>query len=435
MDPILFIDRERKMNKKVLSRPYKKVIVNYIPLHLISLLKHQNSDFLQYFSQLPIKGYFEGERNSLVYYFLFRGVLYNTFGYDPHQVFCPEKLKLLIHDVLSGFYNFRKDGYVNQCNLESNKIFSIFRSFYPIYDSMFKTKEPFKLSVLTELEHLHNLIILFLLYDLEMTLRSVETRYKNEKSLKTEVGRELCKKTREVLSDLKYERSQLQKTLSGGIRLSLSKNRVIYTRRLYVGFDTEYKPVDSQTNKLLCYTTASIAECLLKIRSNDVDFSLKEGFVFQPKTAPLIKIGVDLIRFFRNKRDFEISELKRLLSKESVIECLKQSNGDLVYRLKSFSFNDIQSRYIELTTVPQEYSFKRLMDLVLEDHPVIENKTLLGMTHDLKIKPTFKNECTLLAHFTTADVSLFHDFEGIKTNFTVISKSFLTLDKFLTYNG
>lgn len=427
------------MNKKILSRPYKKVIVNYIPQYLLSLLKHQNSDFLRYLSLFPLKGYLENEseseRNSLVYYFLFRGVLYNTFGYDPHQVFCPEKLKFLIQDVLSEFYNFRNDGYVNQRNLESNKIFSIFRSFYPIYNSMFKTKEPFKLSVLTELEHLHNLIILFLLYDLEMTLRSVETRYENEKSLKTEVGRELCIRTREVLSDLKYERSQLQKTLSGGIRLSLSKNRVIYTRRLYVGFDTEYKPVDSQTNKLLCYTTASITECFLKIRSNDVDFSLKEGLVFQPKTAPLIKKGVDLIRFFRNKRDFEITELKRLLSEESTFECLKQSNGDLVYRLKSFSFNDIQSRYIELTTSPQEYSFKRLMDLVLEDHQEIENKTLMEMTHDLKIKPTFKNECSLIAHFTTADVSLFHDFEGIKTNFTVISKSFLTLDKFVSYKG
>jgi len=184
------------MNKKILSKPCKKVIVNYIPLHLLSLLKHQNSDFLRYLSILPLKGYLESEseseRNSLAYYYLFRGVLYNTFGYDPHQVFCPEKLKLLMHDVLSEFYNFRNDGYVNQRNLESNKIFSIFRSFYPIYNEIFKTKEPFKLSVLTELEHLHNLIILFLLYDLEMTLRSVETRYEHEKSLKTEVGRELC---------------------------------------------------------------------------------------------------------------------------------------------------------------------------------------------------------------------------------------------------
>jgi len=415
------------MKKKFLKKTYKKVVVNYIPLHLLSSLKCQTSDFLQYISQLDLKGYFESdsERDSLVFYFLFRGVLYNTFGYDPHHIFCHVKLKNLIRDVLSEFYSFRKDGYVNQQNLENNKIFRIFKSFYPVYNDIFNTKNTFKLSMLTELEHMHNLIILFLLYDLEMTLRFEESRYITEKS----------DMAREISFDLKDERSQLQKTLSGGIRVSLSRNRVLYTRRIYVGFDTEYKLVDSQTNKILCYTTASIAECIIKIRSNDVDFSVKEGLVFQPKTASLIKTGVTLIRFLRNKKDFEVSELSRLLSLESSIECLRQSNGDLVYRVKSFDFNDIKSRYIELTTTPEAYSFKNLMDLVLEDHNGVENTVFLEMTRRLNIKPTMRNECTLIAHFTTTDVSLFHDFEGIKTNFTVISKSFLTMDKFLTYKG
>lgn len=425
------------MQNKILMKPHKKVVVNHIPLHLISLLKCQTSDFLHYFSQLPLKGYFvsESERDSLSFYFLFRGVLYTTFGYDPHQVFCPEKIKLLISDILSEFYNFRRDGFVNQQNLESNKIFSIFRSFYPVYNEVFNTKDTFRLSVLSELEHLHNLIILFLLYDLEMTLRLVKSRYEDEKRLESEIGTVLIARTREVLIDLKDERSQLQKTLSGGIRLSISKNRVVYTRRLYVGFDTEYKSLDSYTNKLLCYTTASIPECLLRIRSNDIDFSLKEGLVFHPKTASLIKTGVGLIRLLRDKKDLEVSVLSSLLSKESSFECLKQCNGDLVYRLKSFDYNDIQSRYIELTTSPEEYSFKNLMDLVLESVHNYENETFLEMTRNLNIKPTLKNECTLIAHFTTTDVSLFHDFEGIKTNFTVISKSFLTLDKFITYKG
>jgi len=425
------------MEKKFLQKTYKKVIVNYIPHYLISSLKCQTSDFIQYVSQLNLRGYFESdlERTSLSFYFLFRGVLYNSFGYDPHQVFCPEKLKCLIHDILSEFYSFRKDGYVNQQNLERNKIFMIFKSFYPVYTDIFNTKNSFRLSILSELEHMHNLVIIFLLYDIEVTLRVVESRYSSEKLLSSKVGRETLDRTREILFDLKDERSQLQKTLSGGIRISLSKNRVLYIRRIYAGFDTEYKPVDSQTNRLLCYTTASIPECLLKIRSNDVDFSLKEGKVFLPKTAPLIKIGVALIRFLRNKKDFEVSELTRLLSKESSLECLRQSNGDLVYRVKSFDFNQIQSRYIGLTTIPEEYSFKKLMDLVLEDYHDLKNSVFLEMTHRLNIKPTLKNECTLLAHFTTADVSLFHDFEGIKTNFSVISKSFLTLDKFLTYKG
>jgi len=423
------------MKKNLLKKTYKKVIVNYIPLQIISSLKCQTSDFLQYILQLNLKGYFESdsERDSFVFYFIFRGVLYNTFGYDPHCVFCHVKIKNLIHDVLLEFYSFRKDGYVNQQNLECNKIFRIFKSFYPVYNEIFNVKNTFKLSILSELEHMHNLIILFLLYDLEVTLRFVESRYITEKNLK--FNREQLDRTRAILFDLKDERSQLQKTLSGGIRISLSKNRVVYIKRIYVGFDTEYKTLDSHTNKLLCYTTASIPECLLKIRSNDIDFSLKEGLVFQPKTAALIKVGVTLIRFFRNKKDFEVSELNKQLSEESSLECLRQSNGDLIYRSKSFDFNTIKSRYIGLTTTPEEYSFKGLVDHVLEDYNYLENVIFLKLTRDLNIKPTLKNECTLLSHFTTTDVSLFHDFDGIKTNFTVISKSFLTLDKFITYRG
>jgi len=47
--------------------------------------------------------------------------------------------------------------------------------------------------------------------------------------------------------------------------------------------------------------------------------------------------------------------------------------------------------------------------------------------------PTLKKECFLTAHFTTADVSLFQDFDEIKDKFTVLNKSFLTLDKMISY--
>jgi len=403
----------------------KKVVVNYIPLETISFLKNQSDCFVSFMSKLGLNNLINYKKDQLTLFFIYRGIIYSLFGYKPHQVFDSSTLKTLISKVLSEFYNFRKDGYVNQRNLESNKIFRVFRSIYPYYRDVFNTTECFRPSMLFELEHFHNLVILFLLFDIELTLKKMKDS--------SDVCMDDCQK--ESVFSLTTERSLLQKTLSGGIRVSLSKNRVILLKKLYVGFDTEFKNLDSQTNKLLCYTTASLCECILKIRSNDIDFSVHDGKVFQPRTSTLLEIGVGLIRLYRNKKDTEVSRFLEELQTDRSLECLKLGNNDLIFKLKSFDFTKIRALYTDLSTNPQEYSFKKLMDSVLDslDTQPSTHVLFLEKTARYNIKPTLKQECTLLAHFTTADVSLFNDFEEVKTNFTVISKSFLTLDKFLTY--
>jgi len=376
-------------------------------------------------SKLGLNNLVNYKKDQLTLFFIYRGIIYSLFGYNPHQIFDSSMLKTLISVVLSEFYNFRKDGYVNQENLESNKIFRVFRSIYPYYKDVFNSTESFKPSMLFELEHFHNLVILFLLFDIELTLKKMKDL--------TDVYEDDCYK--ESVFELTHERSLLQKTLSGGIRVSLSKNRVILLKKLYVGFDTEFKNLDSQTNKLLCYTTASLCECILKIRSNDIDFSLHDGKVFRPQTSTLLETGVGLIRLYRNKKDVAVSRLTEEVQTDRSVECLKLGNNDLIFKLKSFDFGKIQEQYTDLSANPQEYSFKKLMDSVLESSDTQPStfKFFLEKTDRYNIKPILKQECTLLAHFTTADVSLFNDFDEVKTNFTVISKSFLTLDKFLTY--
>jgi len=389
----------------------RKVIINYIPSHLISLLKNQSHVHQSFISQLNLPSGFKNPTQ----FFIFRGILYKMIGYDPYQSFDYACIKSLINSVLSEFYNFKLEGYVNQQNLESNRVFCIFRSFYPEYSKIFDSKEPIKLSQLTELEHFHNLVILVLLFDLELTIKTVSETIFFDKG---------------QLLDLKQERVLLQKTLSGGIRVSLSRNRLILLNRLYIGFDTEYQCVDSQTNELLCYTTASMGECLLKIRCDSVDFSLKDGRVFLPRTAPLITTGIELIRFLKNKKDEEVNGLKKRLMQDPRLCVMTLKNNDFVFRLKAFDFHQIKTSYTNLTKNPKDYSFAGLLNQVLDSHN-LDNSNFIGLTRDLN--PTIKNECTLISHFTTADVSLFHDFEGIKTQFSVLSKSFLTLDKFLTY--
>jgi len=399
------------MKKLFKHNSKKEIIINYIPSHLITMLKNQSGVYQSFISQLNLPSNFKNP----TLFFIFRGILYKMIGYDPYRLFDSVCIKSLINNVLSEFYNFKKDGYVNQRNLESNKIFCIFRSFYPEYNKIFDCKEPIKLSQLTELEHFHNLVILVLLFDLELTIKNVSETIGFDKG---------------VLLDLKQERVILQKTLSGGIRVSLSRNRLILINRLYIGFDTEYQCVDSLTNELLCYTTASMGECLLKIRCDSVDFSLKDGSVFLPRTASLITTGIDLIRFLKNKKDEEVNALKKQLMQDPGLCVMTLKNNDFVFRLKEFDFHKIKTRYIDLTKNPENYSFACLLNLVLDSHD-LDNSNFIELTKNLN--PTIKNECTLISHFTTADVSLFHDFEGIKTQFSVLSKSFLTLDKFLTY--
>jgi len=240
------------------------------------------------------------------------------------------------------------------------------------------------------------------------------------------------KKEERVL--LKQDRTELNSLLSGGIRMSLSKNRLLVTDRIYVGFDTEYKTIDSTTNKILCYTTSTLTESFLKIRSDNIDFSLKDGSIHLPQTSELISTGVRIIRSIRNKKDFELNQLKNTLLKESVLRSLELYNHDFIFKFNSLDINEIKSSFFDLREDPTVYSFKKMLDRILNDQKHLQCRILKNV--DLTaFNPTLKKECFLAAHFTTADVSLFHDFEEIKEKFTVINKSFLTLDKLINYKN
>jgi len=407
MDPILFI---YILKMKNLKNQKNTQIVNFIPLSILLLLKERSFELVQKIKSLDLDSSYSKE--GTVLFFIFHSVLFLSFGYESSKTLKFEEYKSFLMVVLSEFYCFKTDGYVNKKNMEENKIFNLFRSFYPTLSLVFEDIKQNR-SYSHELEHYHNLIILILLYELEKTI-----------GITTEV---------EALIDLKTERSLLTKTLSGGIRTSISKNRLVLLNKKYVGFDTEYTNVDSTTNALLCYTTASISETQLKIRAGEINFSLVEGQSFIPKTAPLITVCVKLIRKLRGKKDLELSTLENRLSSEESLEKLTLKNGDIIFKEK-LELKRIESSFIDLRSDSSLFSFRNLLETQLDKQPEV-SKNLRVLFYNLNLKPTIKNECVLLAHFTTADVSLFHDFDEIKTNFTVISKSFLTLDKFLTFKN
>jgi len=390
----------------------KNQIVNYIPLSILVLLKERSLELENSVKLLNLD--ISYRKDDTMLFFIFRSVIFLSFGHDPARVFDFLELKKFLFSVQEELYSFRADGFVSIENMESNKIFNIFRSFYPKHKNVFCSMEEH--SNLNELEHYHNLIILLLLYEIEKTLEFVSTR--------------------EEIDDLKTERSLLNKTLSGGIRVSLSKNRLVLLNKKYVGFDTEYHNVNSMENKLLCYTTASVSETIVKIRSPEVDFSLSVGHSQShlPQTASLINIVIKLIRRLRGKKDFELTQLENRLSLIPDLQRLTLRNKDVIF-IKKIEFEKIESNFYDLRSDTSQFSFYGLLEKELEIDKKEYDIRLEEPLRELNLKPTIKNECVLVAHFTTADVSLFYDFNEIKTKFTVISKSFLTLDKYLSYKN
>ena len=409
MDPIL-----HKIIPKM-KKQTKFIVVNHIPKSVI--IKTESCVLHPYIKNLVLKGFSDLETSK---FFTLRNLLFHSLENIPSEIKTYDGLKNFVNSTLKEFYSFQSEGFVNQRNLECNKIFNIFRSLYPHYNEIFKGDNPSYVSWRYELEHFHNLIILILLFELELYLI-------NDVS---DVLEDDIKKEERVL--LKQDRTELNALLSGGMRLSLSKNRLLVTDRIYVGFDTEYKTVDSTHNKILCYTTSTLTESFLKIRTGTIDFSLKDGLTHLPQTSELISTGIKLIRFLRNKKDFELNHLKMLLSKNRALRCMELHNQDVIFKMNSLEVNDIKSTFFDLRENPAVYSFKNMLDGVLNEHeqPVISKVVDLSA-----FTPTIKKECFIAAHFTTADVSLFHDFEEIKDKFTVLNKSFLTLDKLISYKN
>lgn len=206
----------------------KTKIINFIPLSILSSLNLQSGSFLNIISNLNLRNY---NREETALFFVFRSILLKTVGIDPYQSMEFKTMEFFIESVLKELYQFKSEGFVNQTNMELNKIFCIFRSFYPETKDIFlSTRKPL-VSMSFELEHFHNLVILTILYEIEKTLKIMLLNIRTDQE-------------KEEVCFLKNERASLQKTLSGGIRISLSKNRLVLLKRLYIGFDTEYRALD-----------------------------------------------------------------------------------------------------------------------------------------------------------------------------------------------
>jgi len=187
------------------------------------------------------------------------------------------------------------------------------------------------------------------------------------------------------------------------------------------------------TNQLLCYTHASLSEVILRVKSDRVDFSLKHGSLNNslPVTSNVISELIKQIRNLNNKNDTLLLELESKLSEKYQI--FELASGDKIFKKKEqFTPTEIKTEYHDMS-LGNEYSLKKLVTELTQGFNLKDRGVLKQLLAPLKV--TIQKECFLSAHFTTADISSFSDFNEIKEKFAVLNKSFVGLDKTLRIQG
>ena len=346
------------------------------------------------------------------------GVEYGDLTYDD--------LLQHVNSITNYLYNYKQLGYVNANLLEVNPVYKILRSVFVTQENVFNDDNQ---RSLFELEHLHNLILLCLVMEIDLFLQT--------KSIYST----LTNKQEDEFDFLRVLRSRVLGNVSPAFRSIISMNRLSYIKRVYNGFDTEYNTLDSKQTKLLCYTTASYSELFLRIKLLKVDYTITNHhgeFNSKPVASNYIETVIMLIRLINDKNDIKTYKLVNALRKSSVFECLTTETA-LIFKVKRSSElkpSDFTVNYVDLLKDPSIYSLGNLVrdsievnNSCLVNHLKIFNNFLIECGYDVQSnKIRIHKELYLIAHFTTADVCSWSDFNDYKTKFAILRKSFVSLE-------
>lgn len=332
-----------------------------------------------------------------------------------------------ISDIL---YDYKRHGFVND-SVEDNKIYRVLRSFFIKQKDVFSNDS---VNSIFELEHFHNLILLLLVLEIDLYLTTKSDWVLNETQ-------------REEYAHVKVLRDRISAGITAPLRSLLSMGRLSYLKRIYTGFDTEYQTIDNGTVKLLCSTYATYSSIFFRIKKLMFDYTITNhnNITHKPSSSAYIEGIILLIRTLNEKNDVIIDNLVKKLQKDENIETLESEKFTL-FRLKPkapLTPTDFVIGYKGLIDNPETYSFKSTVEQGLSDglsHLTLTQKDLdefitsLGYGF-LLYKIRNLKELYLIAHFTTADVCSWSDFEDIKREFAILRKSFLSVTNSVKVKG
>jgi len=313
------------------------------------------------------------------------------------------------------------EGYISPESLNSVKVWSLYRSLFlkgDIFD------EP-SVKNLQEIEYFQSLIFLIIILEYELHLKY----YK---------GKNISRECKHLLHDIGYDKRCLQKKLKVDIRKILSMNRVSFLSRVYTSFDTEYQLETFETNELLAYTTCTFNQFFLSIKP----LELKPLQDLKLGSCEMLLPLIHILRRLSNKQDSAVDTLLEKLVKDPNLRRISTKNTQL------FTLNQtedekrlrIEERYHDLNPENKsEYSIKNLITSSIKEKSVLaENEKFFRVLLDENFKGRkflTRKELILIAHFTTADLPSLSDFSEHKSKFTVLRKTFVTMDKALRYEG
>ena len=348
-------------------------------------------------------------------------LLYKLSGMDREDELTVVKLEEFVNKILLKLYHYKSLGFVNTEVMEQNEVYLLFRSLYEKYVDVFSKGN---VHSMFELEHFHNVILLILILELELKMLDPLLSI-------------------DEIDDLKALRSKVLKNVSAPLRSSLSIKS--FVKRIYTGFDTEYGTLEYGKTDLLCLTTSTYIGVFLRVKSLKLDYTITNyhDTTQEPVTSDLLNLLVRLIRLVKGKGDQKIADLLLRLRSNSNVEELSLK-GDKLFRFsKILKPSDFINKYFDLTADSSFHSFRNLMDISLNITKDLFTEDILKFTSELlsvgiDVETTrlkIHKEVYLLAHFTTADISSWSDFEEVKELFSILRKCFITISNKKAYKG
>lgn len=247
------------------------------------------------------------------------------------QDYSPQNILSHVNCILDMMTKSQRRGYVTLSDISDVDLYKIFQEV--VFSRQLQKLDSFnevRGYNLFELEHLNNLIYLYLLKDLTLTIRFFQF-----------CGGDLTIELEKdgLLFEIETVRKRILTYLTPGIRNSLAMNRVYQERTFYTGFDTEYQTIELGVNELLCVTTALFARAVVKIKNLHFDFTVTNVISkagdrqLLPSTNKFIELLTRVIRHLNSKEDFALDSLQVGLdnSKPSTLDVRKEKDGLLIY--------------------------------------------------------------------------------------------------------
>lgn len=389
-------------------------IKNFVPeieLKLLKTSKIYNKLFEDLISRLRLHPYYKIKTLNKV--FLLRTYLFNLLHLPSDKILNYHELESFQEGVMNLLHS--NNGYLNNEKLAYNKLLNFFRSSYQVDLN----------GCYNEVQCFHSLIILIILLEYELYTGYYEDLY----NLKT-IDKKFVKT---VLLDIKETKRFLRKLLTPEVKVLISKTRITMLNKIYSGFDTEFQMLSSVYNELLAYTICSYSKQYICIKNMEFNIS---GSSCKEELIVLIKI----LRYLNKKFDIEIDQLSEKLSAEKgEIEKIECKNFILFSKKEKSLKEFFKTSFYDLEETGNVYSLRELLKNSLES----QKERIIELTefHQNFLKKVrlpripVKKEVCLIAHFTTADVSSLADFQEFKSRFSILRKSFITLEKSFRVEG